>query len=655
MKTFIPIVLLVVSTFTGPVSCFAQQSNAATNGRDTIIVIGSGLEAEMNNDIKSHVAKFVGDANGGDRIHVYSGSEHSPVATISIPEATGRARLRERSLISSFRKLSEFLEQNTGSENPGQFGFYRLPDTYWSVSDGKRDCQFVFIGDPVFHEPRRNGFWSFQGGRFPSDNSVISADSTSPFINSQKKPVPHSVDVSIVPISSDWGDSKLHREHIIRFLRLAMQQQLGGRMDRVTDKMSVALDPSTTSIFRQEVQPDDHPMVGIWTIKNGVHQLITPGSARNESDRVSPSPVEGNSGSNRQPRNASRSTTGSTEETSLAPGESSPSFAGVDSTHDSSGSRPNETEVTADRETSDSGTSTSPEEVSEHTQPGLSLGQVGFEQVVDEPLTTDGMGAAPVQEQDDTSREEIATQRRTMKPSIDQIDASKGAGAESHGDVEKLRTQNSDLQEEPELANNRLNELEDMSSREASAIANGTEPSVIKTKSPVLSQSKVNTYREKLAALEPEIQEGVRRIFATRPDAIVILHQAYTKCSHADVDLVIEGPRGSLSKNSDPVSFGEVIQTKRGSIPNGSISLREVQTLFAIWPEDVNEVSLASNVVFSHFPVRTKLIAIANDAWAESTFDQQKQLDSATSRKSSSAWERIGLVSMFQTGFSIYE
>jgi hypothetical protein len=287
--TLISIVTMTLVTTASVVSPLAAERNT------TLIVCGTGLSPTVKTAVKTELADVIGEANVGDRVIVVVGDQHDPVANLVIPTAAGRARFRDRNVSSAMVAIAKKIEAPADAESALQVGFPRLAASYWSLAAGPGTTRILLVGTPEYHDPRLP-FWSFRNGVFPSDAAITSTESSCPFRNLRNKRIPDDVQITFLTPTT-WGKDQRHRDHILRWLRLATQQSIGGRIVMDTSNTSSAFATTRkgrTAMPYQEVHPDGHPLIGVWKLAEGATRSEfpefpkeNPGSAQTKTD-VSP-------------------------------------------------------------------------------------------------------------------------------------------------------------------------------------------------------------------------------------------------------------------------------------------------------------------------------------------------------------------------------
>lgn len=241
---------------------------AGTNAGATLIVCSESLTPSAQAELQTRIGTLVTEETAGHRVVVVKGEDHTPVINVSIPAGSARERLRDRTLTRAMGLLRLFLQQASqgGGDQSLQVGIPKLPATYWSTVAGKSPCKVILVGDPIFHD-QRHAFWSFRNGRFPSDAVPSEPRSSCPFINRNHKKIPEDVQISILS-PPEWGSGQKHRDFVIRWLRLACQESLGGKLVRVTNSSAQAFSRNAHDEF-EPVKRDGRAFVGMWKLAEG--------------------------------------------------------------------------------------------------------------------------------------------------------------------------------------------------------------------------------------------------------------------------------------------------------------------------------------------------------------------------------------------------
>lgn len=270
MKTTTAICTLIVHVF---VLATNGTSAGFTDAGATLVVCSDSLTPAVQAELKTQIGTLLTTAPAGHRLIVVKGGDHTPVINVAIPVGSARERLRDRTLTQAMGLLRLFLQQTSqgGGAQSLQIGIPNLPATYWSTIAGKGPCKIILVGDPIFDDPRYT-FWSFRDGRFPSDAALSEPLSSCPFINRNHPKIPGDVQISILS-PAEWGSSQRHRDVVIRWLRLACQESLGGKLVRVTNSSVHAFSQGTRDEF-EPVQFDGRQLVGMWILAEGA--IISP-------------------------------------------------------------------------------------------------------------------------------------------------------------------------------------------------------------------------------------------------------------------------------------------------------------------------------------------------------------------------------------------
>lgn|GEM_PF-6202321 len=272
MKKSVTVLLVLLSLV-----FLLQPADAAAADAEfgvTLIVCSEGMSPAMKVAFQAELTKLLTTSPTAHRIIVVRGQDHTPLLNVSIPGGSIRERLRNGSLIRGLAALQEFLRNPSrpGAKGIGQIGIPQLPATYWEIASGHGRCRIVLIGTPIYDDARYP-FWSFANGRFPADAVVSSAVSVCPLINRNYRKIPQDTEIVFL-CPTEWGSNQRHRDHVIRWTRLLMQENLGGKLKRVTNSVASAFGATAQDSDSQfeAVEPDGRSLIGMWQLRNGTNQ-----------------------------------------------------------------------------------------------------------------------------------------------------------------------------------------------------------------------------------------------------------------------------------------------------------------------------------------------------------------------------------------------
>lgn len=258
MKTALAILLLCMLATTA-------------SGQSALLVLGSGLPKDSSLMVKTAVETYILNADVGSRLTIVKGSDHSLIASFTIPESKSpRNRFRDSSVAAGVDNVVRFIDTNAGSGSSPQVALHRLAKTFWSYCANEIDSTQVFvIGDMLFNDPE-HPFWSFTNRNIPSDASFINERSSNPFVQFAVKKIPASAAITLIPHQTRWTAPMRHERDVIRAYRLAATHSIGGHIAAVRQRLDLLeLNKPETHGFAIPVVPDGSDFIGVWHLSTG--------------------------------------------------------------------------------------------------------------------------------------------------------------------------------------------------------------------------------------------------------------------------------------------------------------------------------------------------------------------------------------------------
>ncbi len=244
---------------------------ATASGQSALLVLGSGLPKDSSLMVKTAVESYILNADVGSRLTIVKGSDHSLIATFTIPESKSpRNRFRDSSVAAGVDNVVRFIDTNAGSGSSPQVALHRLAKTFWTYCANEIDSTQVFvIGDMLFNDPE-HPFWSFTNRNIPSDASFINEKSSNPFVQFAVKKIPASAAITLIPHQTRWTAPMRHERDVIRAYRLAATHSIGGHIAAVRQRLDLLeVNKPATHGFAIPVVPDGSDFIGVWHLSTG--------------------------------------------------------------------------------------------------------------------------------------------------------------------------------------------------------------------------------------------------------------------------------------------------------------------------------------------------------------------------------------------------
>ncbi len=183
---------ILIANTTLPILCmlvFLSGCSEVSNGRNAasrtkngpksewFVFLATPMPKKMQPSVQTELQNLVAStATSGDVIHFVESPTHAPIARLTVPDGNPKARLRKRQVASQIKKLGCALDASLTDKfgEIGQVQFADLPNTLASLRTTDLPVRIVLVGDPIYHDPKHDG-WSMMGGFVPTDQRSTSA------------------------------------------------------------------------------------------------------------------------------------------------------------------------------------------------------------------------------------------------------------------------------------------------------------------------------------------------------------------------------------------------------------------------------------------------------------------------------------------------
>lgn len=281
MKLIYPIAALLTAvhciTATGCYDPVANPSTSFSNGientdapeKAVVIFISPDADKSRTEAVKQAFFDGLKTAEAGTRWHVMWARDHRHLVSFDVPHATGQRRFRE------LQKVLPIVHSAFGEVKRDATGQVDLPDIAAAVNKQlttETECNVAIYGTPRYLNEEQDAFqhnlvFVTKGGSVGHELSPFQTDIK----------LPKNCRVTWIAPQTNYGHDSKH-EAAIRHFNGYYIQELGGRLLRTTDDISLLLDFRAPKNFTQLVKLHDSPgkyPATIKTVGNGDDEIQT--------------------------------------------------------------------------------------------------------------------------------------------------------------------------------------------------------------------------------------------------------------------------------------------------------------------------------------------------------------------------------------------